>query len=76
MAASGRKPYKGIFHRWKCHDKGSLMGQLNPFRRFLLALLSMIALGTAASVGAGRGADGHGDAAAHEAQQMSSVQSR
>ena len=76
MVASGRRSYKGLFHSRKCHDKGYLMGQLNPFRRFLLALLSIIALGTAASVGAGSAADSHGDAAAHEAHPVSSVQSR
>jgi hypothetical protein len=52
------------------------MGQLNPFRRFVLALLSMIALGTAVSIGAGNAADVHSDSTAHEAQPMSSVQSR
>lgn len=49
------------------------MGQLNPFRRFLLALLSIIALGTAASVGAGSAADSRGDAAAHEALPVSNA---
>jgi len=66
---------RGFFHTRKCHDKGYLMRQLNPFRRFLLALLSMIALGTAASVGAGSVPDSPGGTSAHEAQQVSNLQS-
>lgn len=37
------------------------MSQLNTFRRLLLALLSMFALGTVASVSIGNSAESHGD---------------
>ncbi|MCC7086422.1 MAG: hypothetical protein IT427_15585 [Pirellulales bacterium] len=52
------------------------MGQLNPFRRFLLALLSMIALGTVASVSIGNAADNRGDDAGQDSHPVSSRQGK